>query len=250
MFKKSILFVILTAMVGMLTAQTLQFEWKGKVYSNYDVVICDSLTEWGEMIQEMEIRNLTSEPQNVLIQKEELQMVPFTENQFCWGMCYLSTVFISPTPMTIEPNSLNDPYLSSLSFHQILDPTYCGDPANFAVGTSVVRYYAYTVDHPEEAIAIDVWFPYNAEGVGEETATVGQAYPNPATSTVSFSTSFNGTLEAVVYNLLGQEVMKQTVTSGQDKVSFPVESLQPGIYFCSFILDGTPLTTEKFIVKK
>jgi len=250
MFKKSILFIALTAVVGLLSAQTLQFELGGHVLTNNEVVICDSLTSWGEMIQEMEVRNLSSETQNVYIEKEEVQMVPNTENQFCWGMCYMSTVFVSPTPMPVEGNSLNDPILCGLSFHQILDPTYSNDPANFAVGTSIVKYYAYTEANPEEKVCVEVWFPYNAESVSDEIVSVGKAYPNPATSTVSFNISFTCTLEAVVYNLLGQEVMKQTLNQGQSKVSFPVENLQPGIYFCSFIANGEPMTTEKFIVKK
>ena len=69
-------------------------------------------------------------------------MVPGTQNQFCWGNCYLSTIFVSPNPLPVEALSLNDPILSGLSFHQILDPDYSMDPNNFAVGTSLIKYYA------------------------------------------------------------------------------------------------------------
>ena len=251
MIRKSILALFLTAMVGMLSAQSLQFELEGEALENNQIVVCTSVAAWGEMIQEMQIRNLTPETLEVFIAKEEIQMVEGSENSFCWGMCYTPQVFVSPRGCAIEGNSLNDPMEAGLSFHQNIDPTYSGDPGQFLVGTSIVKYYAYPITDTLDRICVEVWFAYGSENVNEHQASVGHAYPNPARNTVSFDVQYNGSLEAVVYNLLGQEVMKQTVSSmNQGKLSFNVADLQAGVYFCSFIADGTPWKTEKFIVKK
>ena len=251
MIRKSIFALLLTAMVGMLSAQSLRYELEGEPLDNNAVVVCTSVSEWGEMIQEMEIRNLTNGTLNVLVEKEEIQMVEGTSNSFCWGMCYTPQVVVSPIAIAVEANSLNDPLDGGLSFHQNIDPTYSGDPNNFITGTSIVKYYAYPETDPEDRVCVEVWFAYGSESVSDLQVNIGQAYPNPATSTVSFNVQYPGTLEAIVYNLLGQEVMKQTVNGmTQGKLSFSVAELQAGIYFCSFVADGNPWKTEKFIVKK
>ena len=250
MFKKLLFTVSLLALVGMVSAQSLQFELDGTVFSNNQVIACDSLTPWGEMIQEMQIRNLTNETQNVYIMKEEVEMVPGTQNQFCWGNCYLSTIFVSPNPLPVEALSLNDPILSGLSFHQILDPDYSMDPNNFAVGTSLIKYYAYTEVNPDDKVCITVQFAYNPVDVKENVIRIGQAYPNPSSSTVNFNLSHAGVIEATVYNLLGQEVKSQLANATDDRISIAVDDLQPGIYFCSFKANNEVVKTEKFIVKR
>ena len=251
MIRKSLLFLLLTAMVGVLSAQSLRFELNGEALENNAIVLCDSLTPWGEMIQEMEIRNLTDATLEVIVEKEEIQLVEGSQNSFCWGMCYTPAVVVSPVALPILPNSVNDPLEAGLSFHHNIDPNYSGDPSQFLNGTSIVKYYAYPSDNAEDRICVEVWFAYNAEEVSEHQAFVGRAYPNPASSTVSFDVKSTGTLEAVLYNLLGQEVARQTVNGmSQGKLSFDVADLQAGVYFCSFIADGQPWKTEKFIVKK
>jgi hypothetical protein len=80
--------------------------------------------------------------------------------------------------------------------------------------------------------------------------TLCQAYPNPATNTVSFNYSFGGNLCAVVYNLVGQEVMRQELNANDGQLSFSVADLQGGIYFCTMLVDGRAVSTQKFVVKK
>ena len=70
MIRKSILALLLAVTVGMLSAQSLRYELEGEPLDNNAVVVCTSVSEWGEMIQEMEIRNLTNGTLNVLVEKE------------------------------------------------------------------------------------------------------------------------------------------------------------------------------------
>ena len=53
-----------------------------------------------------------------------------------------------------------------------------------------------------------------------------------------------------VYNLLGQEVMNQPVSGFHGQVSFAVDDLTEGIYFCNLTVNGRAMKTEKFIIKK
>ena len=248
MLKKSLLTLALTAMVGMLFAQSLQFEYEGQVYENNAIVICDVEPQFGELIQHVQIRNLTANSIDVVLKKEELKVLPGTVNQMCWGMCYNQSVF-TLAPVTLEAEAVTSPY--AVSFHHLIDTLYSDDPANFVVGTSVVKYYAYPENNPEDNVSLEVWFAYNATNVGETNYSIGNAYPNPASSMVNFRVSHAGNIQASVYNLLGQEVKSLNFSGIQNnQVSISVEDLQPGIYFCRFTVNGTEAKTEKFIVKR
>ena len=116
--------------------------------------------------------------------------------------------------------------------------------------TGVVKaiYHAYDESDPDSKISNTVLYGQNAN-VTEHSISLGQAYPNPATSQVHFDLKTDTNLNAVVYNLLGQEVKSQFVSGHQNRVNIAVDDLQPGIYFCRFSVNGEVVKTEKFIVK-
>ena len=240
MFKKSIITLMLLAAIGYVSAQSLQFEWDGNVFYDGEAIECtNDEYGYGEYIQHMQLRNLTSNDMNVIIEKEVIETLEGTINSFCWGMCYGPDTYISPEAVTVLANSLNT---DDLSFHNIYDED--------VYGYVVVRYYAYDEHNPDERISIIVKFHKSGEGVNDNTQTMGQAYPNPASSTVSFDYSFDGNLTAVVYNIVGQEVLRQDLNASNGQMSFSVADLNDGIYFCTMLVNGRASTTQKFVVKK
>ena len=231
---------MLLAAIGYVSAQSLQFEWDGNVFYDGEAIECtNDEYGYGEYIQHMQLRNLTSNDMNVIIEKEVIETLEGTINSFCWGMCYGPDTYISPEAVTVLANSLNT---DDLSFHNIYDED--------VYGYVVVRYYAYDEHNPDERISIIVKFHKSGEGVNDNTQTMGQAYPNPASSTVSFDYSFDGNLTAVVYNIVGQEVLRQDLNASNGQMSFSVADLNDGIYFCTMLVNGRASTTQKFIVKK
>lgn len=252
MVKKYFFTLALMAVIGCLSAQSLQFEWNGHAYAQGETIICDQAEDWGEMVLDMQVRNLSNAPLDVVIAKEEVHIVEGTENSFCWGKhCYSHEISVSPDPLTIDAGAVTNE--GGLSFHHVLDLTYSGDPSNFAVGTSVVRYYAYSESDDTDKAYIEVWFAYNAESVSEKPAfSFGHAYPNPASSMVRFDYNLSAADNAsvAIYNLLGQEVMRQQLNGLQGVAAFSVAGLNEGIYFCNLFVNGQSMKTEKFIVKK
>ena len=118
-------------------------------------------------------------------------------------------------------------------------------------GYVVVKYSAYDERHPDERVSIIVKFHKSGEGVDDNALfEMSQAYPNPASSMVNFDYSFNGNLTAVVYNILGQEVLRENLNANTGKLSFSVADLNDGIYFCTMLVNGNASTTQKFVVKK
>ena len=249
MLRKSLLFIALTAFVGYVSAQTLQFEYQGAALANNEKIIFEEApSAIGEMVLEMNIHNLSDQAVEVTVEKELIKVVEGTENSFCWGQCFGPDVFTSRPPVPMEPNSVSAD--GALSFHYQVDPTYSGDPDACLPGTTIIKYYAYTTSDPDNKVCVEVWFAYNATEIAENSIDFGHAYPNPASTQVSFDLRGNGIVNAVVYNLLGQEVKSMVVNASQSKVNFDLSDMQPGIYFCSFIVNDEVLKTEKFIVKK
>lgn len=255
MFKKSLLTIILAAVMGFASAQSLRFEHEGTIYANNDIVVCTELSEWGsELLQHMELRNMTERPISVIIEKVEISLVEGSTNSFCWGNCYGPDTFVSPVAVELAGGAVSGQNngLDDLSFHHLIDPEWTGNPEQYVVGTSVVRYYAYPENNPDDKAIIEVWFAYNAEDVAEISTSFGHAYPNPASSQVSFDYTVNGSNDVVVsvYNLLGQEVKSHRLNSTGSRVVIATDDMQSGIYFCSFSVDGQVVATEKFIVKR
>lgn len=239
MFKKALLTLSLLAVVGMITAQSLQFEYEGTVCQDGQTIVCAFNEDWGEYIQELRIRNLTDNQLDVMVEKDVILDLPGTSNYFCWGNCYGSEVIVSD-PNPVAANSLST---DELSFHFAFEEGI--------TGKTIVRLYAYARSNPEEKISV-VFEASNSTNVAENTLSLGKAYPNPATSQVHFdiNAADNSNIGVVVYNLLGQEVKSQLVNGMHSSVSIAVDDLQPGIYFCSFQINNEVVKTEKFIVKR
>lgn len=243
MFKKSIITLMLLVAIGYVSAQSLQFELDGNVFYDGEAIECtNDEYGYGEYIQHMQLRNLTSDDLNVIVEKEVVENLEGTMNFFCWGSCFGPDVMVSPNPVTVVGNSVTGD--QDLSFHAMYDED--------VYGYVVVKYSAYDERHPDERVSIIVKFHKSGEGVDDNFGqmTMSQAYPNPASSMVNFDYDFSGNLTAVVYNIVGQEVLRQELNTNVGQLSFSVADLNDGIYFCTMLVNGSAATTQKFVVKK
>ena len=250
MIKKSIFTLVFMAVIGWVSAQSLQFEMDGRVFANNEVYICeDAPTSWGEIELKMQLRNLTDRQIDVVVEKEYVKIVDGTSNTFCWGSCLGPEAFTT-RPKTMEPNAVSVD--GDLSFHYQVDPNYSDDETSYIVGTSVIKYYAYLADNADDKVCIEIWFGYGASGIDENKISFGHAYPNPASSMVHFNYQLptTGNVSVSVYNLLGQEVLSQQLDALEGQAALSVADLTDGIYFCNLKVDGRAVKTEKFVVKK
>ena len=243
MIKKSIFTLMFLAVMGCVSAQSLQFEWNGHVFEEGETIECtNDEYGFGEYIQHMQLRNLTSGDLNVLVEKKVIEDLEGTINYFCWGMCFSPDIFVSPSPVAVAANSVTNE--EALSFHTMFEEN--------VFGKVQVMYSAYDERHPDEAVTINVVFKKSGVGIIENSRpmTMSNAYPNPVSSYVHFNYSFDGQLSAVVYNLMGQEVARQELNANDGQLTLSVSDLQDGIYFCTMMVDGRAWTTKKFVVKK
>ena len=242
MFKKSIFVLALLAAIGCVSAQSLQIELDGTVYADGETLQCTYVEEWGEYVQHLQVRNLSSSDIDVMVTKEVIEDLDGTDVSFCWGSCYSSETVTSPRPVIVGGGTLSD---EDLSLH-----VYFFD----VVGKVVVRLTVFDGAQPDNKVSVNIIVANDGTGVAEkqQKGTLGHAYPNPASSVVCFNYDVSMADNAVVsvYNLLGQEVMSERLNSTHGQASFSVADLNEGIYFCKLMVNGRVMKTEKFIVKK
>lgn len=230
---------MLMAIFGYVSAQSLQFEYNGTVYPDGSTIVCNT-EEYGEFIQYFQIRNLDNVDHNVMLEKDVAEDLEGVMNYFCWGSCYLPETIVTPRPVTVPANTLSE---EELSVHALFD--------DFVFGYIIVKYSIYDEATPNNRVTVAVKFHKSGESVNENASIqLGQAYPNPAASMVHFDYENAENTTAVIYNLLGQEMMHQELNAIQGKLSISVADLQDGIYFCNLTRNGQTLRTVKFVVKK
>lgn len=240
MMKKSIFTLAFLAVMAFASAQSLQFELDGYVFANDEMVFCFN-EEYGELVQHMQIRNLSGNDLNVVVERDEVSVAEGSINYFCWGMCFSPTVSVSRPPVPVAAGELTGE--DALAFHYMPEAS---------TGSSSIRYYAYDPEVEDSRISIIIVFN-SSENVSENAfADMGCAYPNPASSAVHFNYELSAGVRAsiAVYNLLGQEVLKQDLDALQGQAVLSVADLTEGIYFCNLKVDGRTVKTEKFIVRK
>lgn len=246
MIRKSLLTVALLAVWSLVSAQSLQFELNGHVYADGEQVVCvEKNLMLGEIAQEFQIHNISGNTIKVVVMKEVLEPLEGVENSFCWGSCFGPMTFVSgPVPM--EAGAVSGE--GGFSVHAVFDPYFTGDPTQWIQGSTVVKYTAFDLDNEDDNVSLVVKFVSDLTSVDENHISLGNAYPNPASSMVRFDVNCEGSASLVLYNLVGREVMRQNVENGQ--VVLSVSDFEDGIYFCNLVVNGQVVKTEKFVVAK
>ncbi|TSA24120.1 MAG: T9SS C-terminal target domain-containing protein [Bacteroidetes bacterium] len=175
---------------------------------------------------------------SVKCKKEEISLIPNSINAFCWGACYEPEVYVSLFPLDIAPGVTSTEFIGEYQ------------PVNNA-GQSVIRYTFYDEKNPNDSVCFQAL--YNAYPLGIEShrgsATLSNAYPNPANTQATFRYAVERDANAVllVRNLLGS-TMAEEVLTGSGEVRISTRDLSEGIYFYSLQVNGQTQSTRKLVV--
>lgn len=186
----------------------------------------------------LHVTNNGASDMDVLVKKTEVSILSGTENSFCWGNCYMPSIFVSPTPVPIAAAQTD---MSSFS----------GDymPKGQA-GLSTIRYTFFDKMNSNDSIAVNVVFGSGTASINSfETENTIAAYPNPATTHVNFTyqstAAQNG--ELVILSAAGTEVYR-SVISPNAPLNVDVRSFNAGLYFYSVQTNGQSDAVRKLIV--
>lgn len=221
-----------------LTIKSLEGEPLGE-----SVVIYDEGDGISEIVFHALVTNNTSSDMTVHLIRTQIEMVPGSSSQFCWGEnCYPPFVNESVTPLLIPAGTTTGD--DAFSGHYV--------PAGNH-GTSTILYKFYNADNPSVFAEITAYYVYGFVGVEDQFAELSFSdfYPNPATNQIKldYALANNHQASVSVVNVLGSTVKDLTI-SGSGTLNMDVSDLQQGIYFCSIRCDGQVYTTKRIVVQK
>ncbi len=176
------------------------------------------------------------------VRKFIVDTLPGTTNTFCFGLCYGATVYNSPSPLVIPPNTT----LYGNAFNGEYTP-YGHD------GTTTVRYRVYNVNNSDTS-SFTVNYSASANGIDENQSNWVSlhAYPNPANATVAIEFQLkdgrnNANLQ--IQNILGEVVKGVSLQESNGKRTIQVADLSNGVYFYTLKVDNHTLYSKKLIIR-
>lgn len=240
----TILVILLITSFGVL-AQSLQLRTSsGTIIPNGGtvgklVVLYDTTTD---VEVDLIAKNISSTQVTVKVKRTSKILVSPQSSHFCFsGGCFGDTTNTSPTQAVIAAGA-ND---STFSAH--ITP-------NHGKGSAIVCYKFYNTRNLNDTVSVyiqtELW-PAGVENLAENQAMMGNAYPNPASTSFSLEYSGNvtGSAKLVVQNLIGIKVREEVLAGTNDKSSVDVSGLPDGIYLYSLEVEGKMISTKKLVVR-
>ena len=114
------------------------------------------------------------------------------------------------------------------------------DISNWCVTNIASEPNAFSTDSPLSESNNPVWGTCPTLGVDDQNQLDISIYPNPTSDMVYFDGNYSQ-LKAVVYDILGKQVMKESITNSID-----ISHLGNGVYILQ-LSDGVKLTTLRII---
>ena len=208
------------------------------------LVFGDGSELWGEIGGEMQIEFNVTANENMRVVARKTPNNPIVEGTstwLCFGQCLAPSTGVQETnpeemtagnPMLFSGHYMADDYTMVLSQEQR------------------VTFELWNAANPDEKFVINVIFKYSLYDVAEVAAqNVINAYPTTATDVVNFDYNVNGRAMVVIYNMMGQEVMRNDLNGMSGKLSMNVGDLSEGVYFYSLVINGKTEKSSKIVIK-
>lgn len=247
--RKFLLSLVLVAMAGFASAQSLKFERlnhdgqvEGEIQPGRFEVVGD-INMMYELTFDMKVTNIGDE--EVTITCERIVTSPEAgSNYFCWGSCFAPAISQGDLALAPADTSVFNAHFAPID-----------ENWNPIVGTEItIEYHFY--ERTGEHMVFEVYFKYDPTiGITDynDVDVFSNAYPNPANNVVSFDYDmpFNAqTASVAIYNMMGQEVIRQDVNLGGSRLDINVSDLTDGVYFYSLIVNNQAVKTSKLVISK
>ena len=200
---------------------------------------------WGEINTVIDARvyvqNTSGSDKDVLVRRMAVSEQSGSQNYFCWEQCYAPFVSLAPVPLTIPAGAtVPDFYADYL-------------PGN-AVGKTTIRYSFFDKNNPSDSVWVEVNFNATLTGIAafnNGKNTISQPMPNPANAFTNFKYNLSNTAQnatLVLYNMLGEKVKELSLEKGTSAVKLHTGTLDAGVYFYSFEVNGEAIKTNRLVV--
>lgn len=194
-----------------------------------------------ELATGIEIMNISLEQKEIKVRRTMLITIDGTSNYFCWTACYIPSVSLSPSGLTLNgDSSINNTFTSHLK-------------PNGQTGVSEIMYTFFDANNPQDSANVVVRYEIAPVGISKiSTITSLKAFPNPADGKVTLSftrSSLNGKGNIELYNMLGSKVYSQQVEDMDGTITISTENLNAGLYFYSLNEGGKSSRPGRLTIK-
>ena len=228
------------------TTSALAFKYEGEtVESGTTIYIASDINDSYEIQFDLHIINTTSNDINVVCDMTD-DPNGVGSNYLCWGSCFMPGVLTAKNPVKAGEEGVFNGHCMFVDSDWNLLPT----------GTEIHMVYTfYDERNPEEKYTFNVNYKYSLESVNDfnSVEVFSNAYPNPASNTVSFDYNMPfdvNSASVAIYNMMGQEVVRQNLNLGGSRADINISDLNEGVYFYSLIVNNETVKTNKFVVSR
>ncbi|MFZ4741083.1 MAG: T9SS type A sorting domain-containing protein [Bacteroidales bacterium] len=238
--KKSFLltFILLFIVTSFVFAQNLRIYNNDTLLANNTVLnITGSNSQ--TIVQYLLVKNISNTAINVKVKKIYNSIVSGSENTFCFGVCYDPMTFLSDA-VSIASNAVDSGFSADYNAHG-------------GGGTSSIRYVFFNTANTSDSASVILNFTTTVgiNDIAQSGIYFSEAYPNPASGTISFNYSIPEQTAAKIYiaNILGAKVADVELSDLSGQKSINTANLKDGIYFYSLIVNDKIFKTRKMIIR-
>ncbi len=148
--------LLLTALISLfliypILSQTLSLSWEG-----VEIPHGDTIYVYGEVVEDNMfyeilsyalVHNTGDRDMDVLAKRNEIEIVPGTINELCWGACFPPDINVSPMSINIPAGGVTDP----TTFNGHYKP-------QAQAGTSIIEYTFFDEDNPADSVSMTVFY--------------------------------------------------------------------------------------------
>jgi len=194
----------------------------------------------------LEIKNMGSSDADWRITRLRINVLAGWSDLICWGH---STDAFGGTCFS-SSQMLGNPWTTPVSSNFTVSPNEYGklkvtiNPEEGATGLGHYRYYV-SNDGVNFIDSVDIKFDYSLSVQEVEPIQVS-IVPNPASDFIQINLSGAVTAQMKMVDVLGSEVLNQTVMS---TATFDISNFRNGVYIMTFNAPGSKSIVRKVIVK-
>lgn len=187
----------------------------------------------------MKVKNVSAATKSVFCKKVYINILPNSDNTFCWDVCYIPSVMVSKHPIDIPAGALISKF----------DATY--ESYGYS-GDSKIRYVWFDGSKPSDSVAIEVIFRARPLGLEESMITLNAlvASPNPANAVVKLNWKpFSAPAKLTVHDLIGNKIVEKPIERSAGEEILYTDGFPDGLYFCILESEGQVSVVKKIMIR-
>lgn len=187
----------------------------------------------------MKVKNVSAATKSVFCKKVYINILPNSDNTFCWDVCYVPTVMVSKYPIDMPAGSITAKFDATYSSYG-----YSGD--------SRIRYVWFDGSNTTDSVSIHVIYRAHPLGLDESMIALNAlvASPNPANATVKLNWKpFSDPAKLTMHDLIGSKILEKTVEGIAGEENLNTSGFPDGLYFCILESEGKLPLVKKIVIR-